>query len=685
MREPSHSWHEANQLYLTAALAEVREILRWHSAPPEIKTKALNEWEGFKNVPKALEAAKANMTGTSSLESLSRIFNLSSFEQKLLLLCAGMELDTTFAPLCAAAQDDPQRDYPTFSLALAALPDPHWSALSPDRPLRYWRLIEINSGTMLTTSPLRIDERILHFLKGWHYIDERLASLIEPVPSPDELVSSHQELAERLVRTWEYAAENSILPVVMLFGDNVESKNAIAGAAASMVGFHLHRMSADVIPLNSSEADAFFRLWEREEVLNQNGLLLDCDEADFTDTGRSGAISKLIDSTNGVLIVTARNQRQVWRRSTIVIEVHKPIVDEQRAMWTNALGKAAKNLNGEIEAMVTQFNLSKKAIYAACAEAFGSFSSSENNLQQSDQDAKKPCSNILTRLEKLGEALWEACRMQARPLLSSLAQQIHPLVGWHDLVLPDVQKLILKDITVHARQKIRVYDNWGFAAKSARGLGISALFAGASGTGKTMAAEVIAQRLDLDLYRIDLSAVVSKYIGETEKNLRRIFDAAESGSVILLFDEADALFGKRSEVRDSHDRYANIEISYLLQKMEEYRGLAILTSNMGDAIDSAFLRRLRFIVRFPLPGTADRLKIWEGVWPENVPRKALDYQSLARLNIAGGNIRNIALQAAFLAAETGESVSMDHLRAAAEAEYAKLEKTLTTGEKRGWI
>jgi SpoVK/Ycf46/Vps4 family AAA+-type ATPase len=280
--------------------------------------------------------------------------------------------------------------------------------------------------------------------------------------------------------------------------------------------------------------------------------------------------------------------------------------------------------------------------------------------------------------------LWEACRVQARPRLDNLAQRIEPAATWEDLVLPESQHQMLRDIAAHVRQRTKVYEAWGFAAKDSRGLGISALFAGDSGTGKTMAAEVLANELRLDLYRIDLSQVVSKYIGETEKNLRRVFDAAEEGGAILLFDEADALFGKRSEVKDSHDRYANIEVSYLLQRMEAYRGLAILTTNMKNALDKAFLRRIRFVVQFPFPDAAQRAEIWRRIFPSDTPTEGLDVDELARLNVPGGNIRNIALNAAFLAADAEEPVRMTHLLRAARTEYAKLEKPLTEAETGGW-
>ena len=268
--------------------------------------------------------------------------------------------------------------------------------------------------------------------------------------------------------------------------------------------------------------------------------------------------------------------------------------------------------------------------------------------------------------------------------MDDLARRIESRAGWDDLVVPEPQRRILEDLVACVRYRTRVYDDWGFATRDCRGLGVTALFCGVSGTGKTLAAEVIANELELDLYRIDLSGVVSKYIGETEANLRRIFDAAEDGGSILLFDEADALFGKRSEVKDSHDRYANIEVSYLLQRMEAYRGVAILTTNAREALDAAFLRRIRFAVQFPFPGPAERLEIWRRIFPDALPRTGIDAEKLARPAIAGGNIRNIAVNAAFGAARDGSPLTMRHLLDAARAEFGKIEKTLSGAETEGW-
>ena len=270
--------------------------------------------------------------------------------------------------------------------------------------------------------------------------------------------------------------------------------------------------------------------------------------------------------------------------------------------------------------------------------------------------------------------------------MEQLATRIAVKAKWDELVLPPEQKALLRQITDQVGRRNRVYDAWGFREKMNRGLGINALFAGESGTGKTMAAEVIANELQLDLFRIDLSAVVNKYIGETEKNLRRLFDAAEDSGAILFFDEADALFGKRSEVKDSHDRYANIEINYLLQRMESYRGLAILATNMKNTLDKAFMRRLRFVVDFPFPGVEERKEIWRKVFPPETPvDNNLDYQRLASLNLCGGSIQNVALNAAFLAAQHNDGrVTMPLLLNAARTEFKKLERPAKESDFR-WL
>jgi SpoVK/Ycf46/Vps4 family AAA+-type ATPase len=276
--------------------------------------------------------------------------------------------------------------------------------------------------------------------------------------------------------------------------------------------------------------------------------------------------------------------------------------------------------------------------------------------------------------------LWDACLEATRPGLDGLAQRIEPKATWGDIALPEPELKLLRQIAAQVRRRGQVYENGGFAASRSRGLSINALFAGESGTGKTMAAEVIANDLKLNLYRIDLSSVVNKYIGETEKNLRRLFDAAEDGGVILFFDEADALFGRRSEVKDSHDRYANIEINYLLQRLEAFTGLAIMATNMKSALDAAFLRRIRFVVEFRAHGPAERKLIWQRIFPVETKTAGLDYDRLARLNLNGGGINNVAINAAFLAAQAGTDVTMPHVLEAARTEFMKLKRPISEAD-----
>ncbi len=652
----SSDWYESNQRYLTLVLAGLGAQLEpdkkvEHSAP---------ELEEFL---KSMEAPPA-------LENLVRTFGLSPFERQVLMLAAAPELDSSFAKLYAELQGDPRKTYPTFSLALGALPDAHWSALTPSAPLRYWRLLDVDSADTLTRSPLRIDERILHYLAGVQHMDERFVGIVEAILLRDSLVPSHAATADQMVQVWSRVAGRSGVPAIQLCGVDVLDKRAVAASACEQIGLKLFAVAHSSLPTGLEELETFLRLWDREAVLTASALLFECDEMDLHDAVRMNAVTKAISQTKGILILSCRERLTVRERPLKTLYLQRPGPSEQRTLWRDSLGEDAERLNGWVEALASQFRLSPGTIHSAGAELLDLLESHNGEPGSADKDA--------------GSLLWEICRANSRQHLDELAQRIETTTSWDDLVLPEHQKQTLREIAMHVRQRMKVYEHWGFGARSSRGLGISALFTGASGTGKTMAAEVLANELALDLYRIDLSQVVSKYVGETEKNLRRIFDAAEEGGAILLFDEADALFGKRSEVKDSHDRYANIEISYLLQRMESYRGLAILTTNMKEGLDTAFLRRIRFVVQFPFPDASYRAEIWKRVFPRLTPTDGLDINKLARLNVAGGNIRNIALNAAFLAAADGGQVQMTHLLKASRSEYTKLEKPLASSEIGGW-
>ncbi|NJP09670.1 MAG: ATP-binding protein [Leptolyngbyaceae cyanobacterium RU_5_1] len=664
----AQNWQVANQHYLAVALEGIRAALQRYIAEAQGDEPVSTSQN---SISEKLQVIAAAMPVPPALHTVCTAFALTLFERDLLLLCAGVELSASLAQLCATAQGSSQLAYPTFSLALAALPDAHWSALTPVRPLRHWRLIEVSNGESLTQSRLRVDERVLHYLNGISYLDDRLQGLIAPVTTVSELAASHCHLAERIISIWSSQEGSSGYLAIQLCGDTAESKTAIALSACAALGIQLHTLRAIDLPATVAEREALARLWEREAILTNSALLLECEQLDemgnetMRQEKRMQTILPFVEALRSYLIVTTHDPLQFCQRPSLRLEVNQLSTDEQRSLWQRSLQTLEINLNGKLEALISQFSLSSQTIQETCL------------------DFKINCENK-SDLPTF-DVLWETCRSQTRTRMEDLAQRISPMATWDDLVLPEPQRQTLREMTAQVRQRSTVYETWEFARRGANGLGISALFVGESGTGKTMAAEVVAHELQLDLYRIDLSQIVSKYIGETEKNLRRVFAAAETGGAILLFDEADALFGRRSEVKDSHDRYANIEVSYLLQRMEAYRGLAILTTNLKSAIDPAFLRRLRFVVQFPFPDATQRLEIWRRMFPPKLPTQGLDLTKLARLNVPGGNIRNIALNAAFLAADAGEPVQMKHLLQAAQSEYTKLEKSLTSTEVGGWI
>lgn len=634
------AWTVLNQRYLYQAVA----LLRQHLATLQkdstaSKSLAEPDWSPEQPPP--------------ALTTLCKALSLSPFERGTLLMCAAAELDPSLAQTYATLQGNPPRPYPTLNLALRCLDAARWNALTPAAPLRYWQLVELTGDEPLTTQALRIDERILHYLMGVTYLDSQLETCVTPLSNPSTLPPSQQTLAERMALEWSHPEP----PLINLYGGTAASREAIAAAACAHRNAHPYALDVSSLPTSAEQRTRFQRRWERESALGHHALFIEMSA--FRTSEKPAFLDTFIQRQQGRLILGS--DEPMLLPQTVRLEVTQPSPAEQRLLWTQALGEGSTDV--DLGPVTSQFSLDPESIFQVSAA-----------LKAETTDAKR-----------LQSRLWQTCRQQARITLDNLAQRLTPMATWEDLVLPAGQMRTLRTIVAAVQQRSQVYDTWGFGQKSDRGLGISALFAGSSGTGKTLSAEVLAQALQLDLYRIDLSAVVSKYIGETEKNLRRIFDAAEQGGAILLFDEADALFGKRSEVKDSHDRHANIEVSYLLQRMETYRGLAILTTNFKSAIDPAFLRRIRFVVSFPFPDVAQRIEMWQRVFPKQTPTQGLAPDKLAQLTVPGGNIYSIAMNAAFLASAESSPVQMAHLLQAAQSEYIKLDKKLAEAEVRGWI
>ena len=609
-----------------------------------------------------------------ALLMLARRLGLSDFDRDILLLCVAMELDPAAASLCAAVHGQPDRDYTTFGVAMNLFDRPEWEAVSPQRPLRYWRLIDIHQpgARPLTASALRADERIVNYVKGLNQLDDRLATLVLRMntPAPGQaLPASQQPAVDAICDAMRSLRPPSVPAVFALRGSDRHSKHEVAGAAAARLGLSLYRLPADAVPPQPAELETLARLWTRESLLLPLALYIDAHDVDAQAATDPPAhrVGRFVARMGGLVFVDSREGLDLPVEPLAVLDVARPTAAEQQQAWSEAIGQRAPGVPALLAA---QFDLSRPDIETVL------------NSTPAPQPGVDPEADAA----KIEAALWEACRVRTRPSLSRLAARIDARATWKQLVLPPTELALLKQIAGQVRTRSRVYDDWGFRARMNRGLGVSALFAGDSGTGKTMAAEVLANDLKLDLYRIDLSAVVSKYIGETEKNLREVFDAAERGGAILLFDEADALFGKRSEVKDSHDRYANIEVDYLLQRMESFAGLAILATNMKSALDAAFVRRLRFIVTFPYPGPAERRRMWEGVFPRSTPLGRIDHERLARLHLTGGNIQSMALTAAFMAAqrdaEEDRKVTMPLLLDAGRMEFRKLDRPVNEADFR---
>jgi len=634
------AWAESNQARLVREFAALRGQLG-------------------EEVPRGFEEPIAEpIAPPAAIDSLTEMFELSEFERDLLLLCAGVEMDAALAARCAAANSHVRRSDVTFSLAMAALANPHWSALAPSAPLRRFRLIEMEPGHGVTSAPLRIDERILHHLAGVNQLDQRLESVLYGKSQSGWLAEEHWRLVTETIQP--EIGNVSASTVLHFCGDDPAGQEGIAALIAHRAGRQLFILRLEDTPAPGAELDQFLQLWSREARLLPASLLLQ-----WEGDAPSPPARMLAERLPETLMIASRDPLRL-HRAVQRYEVSKPDPFGQKQLWKEALGPAAGEMDDILDEVAEQFRLSAETIVSISAAATLS------------EEATPDRPAVAARL-------WNACRSFSRPRLDGLAERIIPSSGWDDLVLPEMQKQTLRQLAVQSRHRMKVYESWGFAAKGRRGLGLSVLFSGPSGTGKTLAAEVLAGELNLDLYRIDLSSVVSKYIGETEKNLKQVFDAAETGGILLLFDEADALFGKRGEVKDSHDRYANIEVSYLLQRMESFQGLAILTTNLKSSLDKAFQRRLRFTIDFPFPDAAQREAIWSRVFPAQTPTKDLRADYLAKLNMTGGNIRNIALNAAFLAAAAGASVEMAHVLQATRMEAVKIERPLSDTEVRGWV
>ena len=619
---------------------------------------------------------------------LQQSCDMTPFDMDVLLLALAPELDRRYERVYAYLQDHVGRRWPTVDLALSLFcadaveriqRRAHFDADAPLLKNGLLHLVPepepaINS---LLTHVLKLDEQVTRFLLHQDGLDGRIAPfctlVTETKPADDWQmhVECAQTLPPLLLQNWQARR-----PLRLYFqGPDGVGKYTCARAATAAIAAPLLTVDLARAAVAGADFAQTLQLIFRYAHFHHAILFLDGLDS-LRDAEKLGAFRVLLDQLaehTGIAILAGQKPwppAMYQPLGVVTLSFHIPDFAQRRACWQVHLARNDMAVNeANLAALADRFQLTSTQIAEATSVA--------HNLTRLRASQN---GHAMAPLEL--DELFRAARAQAGHDLAALARKIEPLYTWDDLVLPPDALRHLREICLQVIHRHTVLETWGFDRKLALGKGTNVLFAGPSGTGKTMAAEIISHELRLELYKIDLSSMVSKYIGETEKNLSHIFAVAESSNAILFFDEADALFGKRSEVRDAHDRYANVEISYLLQRMEEYAGIVILATNLRKNMDDAFVRRMHFSIDFPFPNEKQRRRIWEKIWPEATPcSPELDMDFMAqRFEVAGGNIRNIALTAAFFAAEEDSVITMAHLMRATQREYQKMGKVILAEE-----
>lgn len=617
---------------------------------------------------------------------LAEAFGLGRRELDAIMLAFAPEIDVRYQKLYAYVQDDVLRKRPTVELALRLLCEDEMERIAARRlfsdvsplfaiPLLTRHEDPSDRPAPLLNTTLKLEERVVEFLVGGDYLESRFARTgralrwvrptrtLESLVLPEETAATIRSVAGAMMRERRWLCG--------IHGPAGGGKKAVAEAICALLGVPMLIVNLSAVTHGEGSARGALRSVMREARLYGGALYVDgwptATSAEQPTAGAEAAVMLLeeLDAFPGPVFIGSRAQVVISTRmlhSVVTLELRTPDEDQRMELWTSALERSGMLAPGTVDT---------RRLAGAYRLTPGRM---ENAIGRARAAARLRNAEAETMLE---EDLLQGCREESSGAMITFARKIVPRRGWDDLVLPADVSAQLHELCRQVRHRATVYGAWGFRRKLSMGIGTIALFTGTSGTGKTLSAEVIAAELGVDLYRIDLSSIVSKYIGETEKNLEKVFGDAQDSSAILFFDEADALFGKRSDVKDAHDRYANIEVNYLLQRVEEYEGAIILASNLSRNIDAAFVRRLHFSIEFPFPDERYRQEIWRRIFPTGTPLSDdIDLPFLARqFKVAGGNIRNVALAAAFHAAEAGGAISMERLILAMKREYQKLGKT----------
>lgn len=651
-------------------------------------------WSGDEHIESSQN--RSCMEG-SRLAWLKEAFGLSNFDLDIIIIALAPELDTRYERLYAYLQDNVARRKASVDLALNLLcataeeKIERRAHFAPDSPLVGEKLIHLipepnHIQPSLLSHYITLDRQIINLLLCQEELDARLApfcELIYPLCGMEAVpLAGESKLA--LLSLASHARRQRRQLHLYFQGPRGAGKRMAAEALAIETGMSLLAADLSIVSYKDTGFGDLLRIVFREAWFKDAVLCLDETDALFSDDKEASCslLLKALAEYSGIAVLTGTKPwQQRGRGQAGVLTVPFTVSDFglRRNCWSDSL--TAENIlldKSELDALADRFRLTRRQVVSAVTDA--------KNLARWNTAAGTAggCRETIEDKPTIKD-IFSAARAQSGHELAELAPKVEVKYTWDDIVLPGDALVQLREMCQRVIYRHCVLGEWGFGRKLSLGKGVNALFSGPSGTGKTMAAEIVANDLGLDLYKIDLSGVVSKYIGETEKNLDRIFTAAERANAILFFDEADALFGKRSEVRDSHDRYANIEISYLLQKMEQYDGITILATNLRQNLDDAFVRRMAFAIHFPFPDEESRRRIWENIWPLAAPLDDdVDPDFLARqFKLSGGNIKNIALAASFLAAAAGSRVTMEHLFRSTRREYQKMGKTLSETELYG--
>jgi hypothetical protein len=610
---------------------------------------------------------------------LRRAFHLTPADFFILLSAMAPDVDVRFQRYFAYLQNDVAKKRPTLQLLNRIWADGQTDRVSvretfaPESPLVFEKLLLFPRAGEDQPFPAQhplVAESVADFLAGVDSLDRRLrgfTSLIEPWAHKFEsgYQSRHREISTRLLSLNEKGADP---PLAYIWGPLGNGKGAIVETVVKALGRRVLRVCCGTWLTVADSARQNLDLLRREARLH--GCTLHFSDVDALLGQEPPLVAGLTvfrefleaNRSAGIVITGARRFAEIRNALGIPLvgfEIPYPSIEEREEIWREKLDGLERSGNDEwVSRLAVSFCFTPGQIDAAVRNALRA--QPQNSI--ANQDAP--------------EELFRNCREESNQTLLNFATKIVPRYRWTDIVLPPDTQAQLDEICNCVRSRGIVFETWGFGGKFSLGRGLNVLFAGDSGTGKTMSAEIIAGDLQLDLFKIDLSCIVSKYVGETERNLSKIFHEAQTSNSILFFDEADALFGKRSEVKDAHDRYANIEINYLLQKMDDYEGIVILATNLRSNLDAAFTRRLNYVVEFPFPDESHRETIWRKVFPQLTPLcDDIDFEFLAkRFKLAGGNIKNIALNGAFLASRNGGRVTMEHLIHATRREFQKMGK-----------